>query len=399
MTDLERLGQQLRSELGDPPASWAHRQRLRLRGADLEPRPSHKPRLLVAALAAASLLALGVYYFPESEIRQAAKSNEEGPPSPSAATRGEEVWVEAGAERTTHRLSDGSEIALEPRARGRLDQREDLGTRFDLHEGNAAFDVKKQEGRSFSVVAGEYRVVVVGTRFSTAYVPPSELTVAVEEGAVEVHLPGREAPLSVGGGELLHIEGREFSLTEQRQDTDESAADGTTDDVDAVQRDDEKRPPSVSWQQLYREGKYSQACEDARARSIPELAGRLGATDLIDLASALRLCGDTQGAMTTLETVRRRFPGSVEAHNALFLIGRVQATRGQAAAAISSFDQYLAGAGQGRFAAEALGRLIELHQAAGNRQKARKYAERYLQLAPRGPYRKLAESVIGNPEL
>lgn len=396
MTDLRRLSDELRSELGAPPASFADRQRLRLRGLDLEPTPQRRPLVLAAALAASTLLALGVYYWPEAKTGAVASNDVGGPAHPEKTAGGEEIWVEAGLKPTTHRLKDGSEIALEAGARGRLEQRADLGTRFDLHEGAAAFDVKKQEGRPFSVVAGQYRVVVVGTRFSTAYVPPNELTVAVGEGAVQVHMPGRTAPLSVETGETLEIQGREFALHEQQEDTNVPTTDGST--VADDQAAKSKGASGVSWQQLYRQGKYQQACQDARARSITGLIARLAASDLVELASALRLCGDAESALSTLDTLRQRFPGSSQAHDALFLMGRIHATRGQSAAAISQFDQYLAGASQGRFAAEALGRLIELHEGAGHRQKARVYAQRYLQLAPQGPYRRLALSVAENSQ-
>lgn len=397
MTDLRRLGDELRSELGDPPASFADRQRLRLRGLDLEPAPQRRPILHAAVLAACTVLALSVYYWPEAKTGAIARTDVGAPPQREQIARNDEVWVEASVKPTKHRLKDGSEIALEPGARGRLEQRVGLGTRFDLHEGTAAFDVKKQQGRPFSVVAGQYRVVVVGTQFSTAYVPPSELSVAVNEGVVQVHMPGRAAPLSVEAGEMLEIQGREFSLHEQREDASVPDPDGPT-GVDENQTAKAKGFSGVSWQELYRQGKYQQACEDARSHSLSELRARLSASDLIELASALRLCGDAAGAMSTLDALRQRFPGSSHSHDALFLIGRIHATRGQSAAAISRFDQYLAGAGQGRFAAEALGRLIELHEGAGNRQKARIYAQKYLQMAPQGPYRRLAESVTGNPQ-
>jgi TolA-binding protein len=407
MTNLEKLGDELRRELGDPPDSFTERQRQRLRGVDLTPKKQRNPALLVAAIAASGLLALGVYVWPSASSSLANKSD--GRPSqPAKPASAAEVWVEAGAQAATRRLRDGSEMVLEPGARGRLDQHADLGVRFDLHAGTAAFDIKKQKVGEFAVVAGQYRVTVVGTRFTTAYAPPRQLSVAVGEGAVLVDIPGH-TPVRVAAGEILKIEGREFALSEQRKDAGEAAlalgrsengalrSTAETSDVQ-VSGAEKKAPPSASWEQLYREGKYQKACEDARARSLSVLSAKLDAPGLIELHSALRLCSAPGDAMSTLETLRRRFPGSSHAHDALFLMGRIHATQGHSAAALTHFEQYLARASQGRFAAEALGRLIELYEAAGNRQKARKYAQQYLRLAPDGPYRRLAASVTGTAE-
>jgi TolA-binding protein len=398
VTNFERLGEELRGELGEPPAGWTDRQRLRLRGLDLTPKSDRRPVLLAAALAAGALLTGGIYYWPAAQGSPTASGGEQPDQrtpakQPIDGASGEAIWVEASAKAMTRPLENGGKMTLSAGARGRLDQQKDLGTRFDLHEGTASFDVPKQEGKPFSVVAGEYRVVVVGTRFVTAYVPPRMLNVTVEEGAVQVHLPGRSVPVGVDAGEVLEVRGQEFSLRREGDDPASFAAaeaDGNGEAKTAGSAD-------ASWQDLYRNGKYQQACARARADSISKLKGSLNASEMVELANALRLCGDTGSAMSTLVTLRQRHPTSPQAHDALFLIGRIYAAGGQSAEAIAHWEKYLAGAGGGRFAAESLGRLIELHEAGGNHEKARIYAQRYLKLAPQGAYRRLAESVAGRP--
>lgn len=403
MTDLNRLGEELRAELGAPPASWSDRQRLRLRGLDVSPQASNNgPAVLMAALALGALVVGGLYYWPStsgepsaSSLPDAAAGEAENDPQPGQpdAGRGEAIWVEADSKAATHRLSDGSSIELSPGTRGRVDHSPEFGTRFDLHEGTASFDVRKQKNREFSVVAGEYRVVVIGTRFSTAYVPPRKLSVTVDEGAVEVQLPDRSTPITVGSGEILDVTGREFSLRAQSAQATGNA------EIEKTKRGETPRATTteVSWRSLYRSGKYDDACKSARESSLMQLRASLGPAELTDLAGALRLCGAPSEAVTTLESLRKRHPSSPQARDALFLIGRIHATHGQPAAAISYLDKYLDAAAGGRFAAESLGRLIELHQARGNREVARTYASRYLQIAPRGPYRRLAESLANNP--
>lgn len=396
MTDFNRLGEELRAELGEPPPSFTDRQRLRLRGLDLSPAPSRRPQLLTAAAVAAGvILTAGGYFWlngaqpPQEQTNSGSTLERDQVGGPES----EALWVEAQAEPVVHPLGDGGSIELAAGARGRLDQRSDEGTRFDLHEGTATFSVRKKLGREFSVVAGQYRVIVVGTQFTTAYLPPSRLSVAVHEGTVQVYLPDRPDAISVSRNERLEIEGREFSLGNQGNAPDASRE---------PQVEESNGPPAsqtsnVSWQHLYHQGKYEPACKAARTQSIPQLQGRLDAGGLTELAGALRLCGDAETALLTLQTLRKRYPGSASAHDALFTIGRIHATSGNPQGAISHLRQYLEGAGSGRFAAEALGRLMELHKAQGNRQVAREYARKYLQVAPQGPYRKLAESMATDP--
>lgn len=405
MTDLNQLGEELRTELGEPPASFGDRQRLRLRGLDLSPPKSNRrPMVMMAAVALCSLAVGGIYFWPSgsgspsASHPQPAERGDRVSPSHTDGSISEsdsEIWLGADSKITTHRLADGSSLSLQAGGRGRLDQRADLGTRFDLHEGTASFHVRKQKGQPFSVVAGEYRVIVIGTRFTTSYVPPRDLSVTVDEGAVQVQLPGRSAPVTVDAGETLQVEGREFAL---RKKNGNEISESAGKEANRKEKGAVDALGVASWQQLYHEGKYKEACEDARAPSLITLRAQLGATELMDLGSALRLCGDSQGAMSTLQSLRQRYPSSPQAHDALFLIGRIHATLGQSAAAISHLEKYLAASGGGRFAAEALGRLIELHEAGGNQAKARDFATRYLQMAPQGPYRRLAESVAKTPE-
>jgi hypothetical protein len=76
------------------------------------------------------------------------------------------------------------------------------------------------------------------------------------------------------------------------------------------------------------------------------------------------------------------------------LLGRVHALRGDHPAAIVAFESYLGkGAGSARYSSEAMGRLMELHSAAGDAERARAMARRYLASAPDGPYRRLARSL------
>lgn len=390
MTDLSKLGEELRRELGQPPPGWNERQRLRLRGVDLEKRTPSRLPFLLAALGLFTLTVAGAAYF-----RKPAHEPLAGGSAPSSATERSasgpeeerdtrDAWLGGVGSQRSYPIPGGGSISLDEDARGRLDESRAEGTRFDLHEGRASFDVKLREKSPFSVVAGEYRIVVVGTKFSVAYQAPDVLDVIVTEGVVEVHLPSRVESLQVHAGESLAASSAGFSLKKG------SASPFSASELPAPP------PPTTAldWRKLYHEGKYEAACRAARAEQPTKLRSTLDVTGLVDLAGALGLCGETDAALVTLQTARKRFPGTPEANDALFLIGRIHAKRGSSLEATSHFEGYLQGGSGGRFAAEALGRLIELHRAAGHHDEAKKFAARYLKIAPQGAYHRLAQSLL-----
>jgi TolA-binding protein len=89
-------------------------------------------------------------------------------------------------------------------------------------------------------------------------------------------------------------------------------------------------------------------------------------------------------------TCRERFPGTADAAQAAFLLGRSAAP----AVAARWFDEYLREAPGGPFAREAAGRLVESHSRAGNHAAARQAASVYLQRYPNGPHAAFARSII-----
>ncbi len=92
-------------------------------------------------------------------------------------------------------------------------------------------------------------------------------------------------------------------------------------------------------------------------------------------------------ARAALLAQRRRFPGSPRALDALFLLGRVEELSPDGAArAIAFYDDYLARAPRGGYAAEALGRKMILTNDLGGPSKARPIADEYLRRFPGGSY-------------
>jgi hypothetical protein len=116
---------------------------------------------------------------------------------------------------------------------------------------------------------------------------------------------------------------------------------------------------------------------------------------LFALADAARYRRRVDLARAALLAQRRRFPGSPRA---LFLLGRVEEARGGGMAqAIRWYDEYLAQAPMGAYAAEALGRKMTITSKVGGPAKARPVAEEYLRRFPKGTYAGSARAILRVP--
>lgn len=82
-------------------------------------------------------------------------------------------------------LNDGSQMTLNTatRAQVRFSQRE---RQVELASGEALFDVAKDAGRPFVVVAGDMTVRAIGTSFTVRRLPGQGVQVLVREGVVEL---------------------------------------------------------------------------------------------------------------------------------------------------------------------------------------------------------------------
>jgi hypothetical protein len=95
-------------------------------------------------------------------------------------------------------LAQSSALAVEPRTKSDTKSASDDGIHPRVERGEVMFDVPHQPpGRTFSVLAGPYRIVVVGTKFRV-HVQGDAVGVDVEEGVVEVWKRRRLARLVPG---------------------------------------------------------------------------------------------------------------------------------------------------------------------------------------------------------
>jgi TolA-binding protein len=314
----------------------------------------------------------------------------------------EDEWLVAEELREPHRFEDGSSISLGPGGRGRLLVREDA-VRFDLHAGRVSFDVMPKQPRPWLISAGKNEVRVVGTRFSVLYGSGETFEVEVERGAVSVRVPDRASSIELEAGDRLQgrpgrialVHGGAASQAPSEPVVPTTPVPAATVSAGAVSSAVSAAPASPDdWQKSYRQGNYAASLAQARAMGVNELIDELPPKSLAELADAARLGGAPELAVRALTALQRRFPSSAEAREGKFLLGRVHALRGDANAAIGSFESYLAQRGSSAYATEAIGRLMELHSERGDTERARAMAKRYLERAPNGPYKRLAISLL-----
>lgn len=130
-------------------------------------------------------------------------------------------------------------------------------------------------------------------------------------------------------------------------------------------------------------------------RGFAALVAEAGADGLSALGDTARLAGDWERARVAYLALRERHPGTREAQAAAFFLGRIDFDRRRAfLEAASWFERYLGEAPEGSFAPQALGRLVEAWQRAGERDRARETARTYLDRYPSGPHAGLAKRVL-----
>ncbi len=141
-------------------------------------------------------------------------------------------------------------------------------------------------------------------------------------------------------------------------------------------------PDPTGWRAEARAGRWLDAVVALDAAGLDTVADR--ADDLILAADALRLGGRPRDALPLLHRVVDAHADDPRAPAAAFTLGRALLAQGAAAAAARTFAAARALAPDGPLAEDALAREIEAWSAAGEVERARLRAGRYVELYPDG---------------
>jgi transmembrane sensor len=329
-------------------------------------------------------------------------------------------WI-ASPPKTGRRIdfSDGSAIALTPSSGARIVSLAADGAHVSLERGTARVSVQKRPGGAhWRVDVGPYTVSVKGTRFTVAWEPVKQaFTLSLEEGSVLVRGPllgdGRLVALSetlrafVSEGRLeITSNGGAPAIAAALPSCAPETVDETRAFSHAAPSPSAKGLPGPTalgagrnadggWRSLAASGRNSAALAAAKDLGLDSVLARSSAADLILLGDLARLAGDFEVAERCYMAVRKRFPGKRDAANAAFALGRLDFDhRHMYAAAAQWMTLYLSeSAPDAVLAREALGRLIEAAQKAGDFGRAKTAAQRYLASYPDGPHAELARRI------
>lgn len=354
------------------------------------------------------------------------------------------------------RFSDDSWIRLTPGSRAHVSELTAVGASVMLEDGEATVYVRHRKETRWSVQAGPFLVRVTGTRFRVGWSASTQsFELEVFKGKVEARGPKIEERI-VRGGETMHVtlrpdpapkpadrepepspipappaqrvhrspghapsEDAEFyrppsppppvatatelpepshaeALTPEPPEIPEAQEPQTEPEPEPEPTSPALAPASATrptWEELFSEGEHEKALAVLSPEQVEEAIWRGDSKDLLDLGAAARRTGDARAGYI-YSAVRSRFPGTVEAANAAFILARMDFHTGRLREAATWLETYLRERPDGRFAREAAGRLVEAYQRTGDESRARIAAERYLERYPKGPHAELARSVL-----
>src|SRR5450432_95810 len=311
-------------------------------------------------------------------------------------------------------FSDGTRVQLGPLARGRVVELGRHGARIALDEGKAHVEVIHRSGAEWLFEAGPFVIGVHGTAFSFAWnTKHARLDVHMESGVVSVR-----GPLS--GGEVLLRAGQTLSvsLNDHGEPKADTAGSGTksrsnppplepiptsplapsSDSLAPLPRSGGGSSATESWAAKLSAGEAAAVVADAERRGGARVLDSSGSEDLAALADAARYDRKDNLARRALLAQRRKFPHSVRAAEASFLLGRLDdGFRNGAERALGRYDQYLEEAPRGAYVSEALGRKMMDLERTHTQTEARAIATDYLRRFPGGTYSQAASALVRAP--
>jgi len=325
-------------------------------------------------------------------------------------------------------FSDGTNIHMMPKARARVLEVGSRGARLILENGRAHVHVAHRPGADWQVQAGAYLVHVHGTAFFIEW-SDARFEIQMESGVVSVDGPRPVDTVTLRAGQSLSVkpDGSRVLSTAQpagpsaaaspggvvspapstmpepagqaaapatAASTAPSLAPGSALPPVAARTLPSLVPPHARWSERLADGDAAGILAEAQRRGVANVLRAASSEDLAALADAARFQLQDRLARRVLLAQRDRFPGTLRAQEASFLLGRLADGHGERASdALTWYERYLHEAPSGAYAAEAMGRMIIALERQQRMDEARAVAAAYLRRFPQGVYARTAREV------
>jgi len=315
-------------------------------------------------------------------------------------------------------FSDGTNIHVMPGTRARVLDVGRRGARLMLEDGRAHVQVAHRPGADWQVQAGAFLIHVHGTAFFVEWnASQSRLDLQMESGVVSVDGPrsGDAVMLREGQSLSVRLDGARVVATtppplaarasasprpemalvppaaEAPSPPESMAA------IDTPRPAPSAVPPPARWSERLADGEAAGIVAEAQRRGVAGVLAAANSEDLAALADAARFRNQDQLARRVLVAQRRRFPGTLRAEEASFLLGRLaDGPGGRASDALAWYDRYLREAPSGAYAAEAMGRMLLVLEREQRTDEARTVAAAYIRRFPDGAYARAARAVAAS---
>jgi hypothetical protein len=295
------------------------------------------------------------------------------------------------------RFSDGSSFELLPGGRLRIETATQQGARLSLLDGETMASVVHRARSRWSVTAGPFEVVVIGTRFGARWDADAErLSVELHEGAVEVNGGRLRVPVVVRAGQRLDVgtSPGDWRITPLGSRPEEPPMPPPTSEALSPTPAESATGPAsaLAWPTLMSRSDFATIVEQAQAMGVDRCLASCSPRNLRILADAARYTGRFDLAESSLLALRRRSPAQAGA--AAFFLGRLYESRGRSAEALRMYDQRLSEGPRGDYAEEATAGRMRMLARLGDTGKAREAAESYLRRYPGGVHAASARRVL-----
>jgi len=283
-------------------------------------------------------------------------------------------------------LDEGSKLAVEPHSQVRVLASSDEQVQLELERGAILCDVVHKQNRRFAVLAGDFEVRVVGTRFVVEREVTAEgstVKVRVERGGVEVRRVGQE-------DRLFRVKAGQSWSSQERL-----LAEGQIEASRAALKVDEpgaaRSPVEVSAAAAETGG--TETKDPLNPLTSKRSLGPESKLDAFEQASAARRSGRAREAIQLYERFITASPQDERRGLAAFEVARLEMD------ALSDPKRALLGLERaqrlsgGRFREDILARLVQVHNKLGQIEACQRARDTYLAAYTKGVHRVEVEAL------